>query len=75
MMQKIALPTLSESHPDHLMTCELALEPAFRALAAEAELAGWSAEVVAEALARLAEERHRQLVAAAILDSQMAKTG
>lgn len=50
-------PEIPENHPDRLHDCLLAVEPAFRALAEQAELAGWSREEVATALNGLAFSR------------------
>ena len=62
-MPKICLPAVTETHPDHLTDCEFALEPFLCVLAEEAEAAGWSPEVVVQALVRLAETRRSEVAA------------
>jgi hypothetical protein len=62
-MPKISLPNVAETHPEHLTDCESALEPFLCVLAEEAEAAGWSAEVVAQAMVRLTEIRRSQIAA------------
>ncbi|MET3590718.1 MULTISPECIES: hypothetical protein [Mesorhizobium] len=49
-------PLLSEGSPDRAVNCEVALEPAFRALVKASVLKGWSAQEVAETLLKLATE-------------------
>lgn len=50
----IASPKISADHPDRPLECEVALEDAFRAVASDAERAGWSGTEVEQALLALA---------------------
>jgi hypothetical protein len=47
-------PKTRAKYPDRYLDCEFALEPYFQAVAALAEQAGWEADEVSYALARLA---------------------
>lgn len=50
----IASPKHPADHPDRIVDCEFAMEPAFQAFAAEAIAAGWSEHDVSTALLNLA---------------------
>lgn len=48
-------PRLPKDHPDHLLSCEEALEPAFLELMDAAIVAGWDSSEAASAITALAD--------------------
>jgi hypothetical protein len=58
----IASPKFANDYPDRPLECQFAIEPAFCALARQAQAAGWSSNEVAAALIDLAHIHMRGVI-------------
>lgn len=66
-------PRISNSHPDHLLECEEALEREVTNVIERAEAAGWERAIIVKAITSLGENYLRKVQANEAVDRQIGR--